>query len=333
MSLALGSVSWRSRRRFLSLMLGSAGLAVAGCRSPQPPIRVGANPWPGYEPLHLAAQLQYYGDYPIEVIDRASATEVSRSFRNSELEVAALTLDEAYLLLESGISIQVFLVTDFSNGGDALVAQSSVQSLKDLKGKRIGAEITALGAYMLTRSLESAGLSYHDVSVVPLALGEHEAAFRNRVVDAIVTFDPVRSTLIEQGAKLLFDSSKIPGEIVDVLVARPETIEQAADGLRAVLRGWFRSLDYLQKSPQTAIAQMAARQNIPTDRFLKSLQGIEIPDLAMNRRLLANNHSPLLAAARKLERVMLDRQLLKRPINLQTLLTDRLLPSAAAPVS
>lgn len=333
MSLALGSVSGRSRRRFLSLMLGSAGVAVAGCRSPQLPIRIGANPWPGYEPLHLAAQLRYYGDYPIKVIDRASSTEVSRSFRNGEIEVAALTLDETYFLLESGISIQIFLVTDFSNGGDVLLAQSSVRSVQDLKGKRIGAEITALGAYMLTRSLESVGLSYQDVSVVPLALGEHEAAFRNRVVDAIVTFDPVRSVLLEQGAKLLFDSSKIPGEIVDVLVARQETIEQAADGLRAVLQGWFRSLDYLQKSPQTAIAQMAARQGLSADRFLKSLQGIEIPDLVMNRRLLSPSQSPLLVAARKLERVMLDRQLLKRPVNLQTLLTDRLLPSAVAPVS
>jgi len=333
MLLACGASPARSRRQFLSLMLGSAGLAVASCRSPRLPIRIGANPWPGYEPLHLAAQRQYYGDYPIEVIDRASATEVSRSFRNGEIEVAALTLDEVYLLLESGMAVQVLLVTNFSNGGDVLLAQPSIRSLTDLRGKRVGAEVTAVGAYMLTRALESAGLSYRDISVVPLALGEHEAAFRRQLVDAIVTFDPVRSKLIAEGAKLLFDSSKIPGEIVDVLVARQATIEQAADGLRAVLQGWFRSLDDLQTSPQAAIAAMATRQGVSTEVFAKSLQGIEIPDLAMNRRLLAASQSPLLTAARKLERVMIDRQLLKRSVNLQTLLTDRLLPSSAVPVT
>lgn len=325
--------SRRSRRRFLSLALASAGLSATGCwpaKAPQPPIRVGVNTWPGYAPLDLATQLQFYGEQQVQRVDYPSSTEVARSLRNNELEVAALTLDEAFLLLEAGVDARVFLVTDFSNGGDVVLAKPTISSLSALKGKRIGVEVNALGAYMLARALEQVGLSFADVSVVSVDLSAHEAAFSQGRVDAVVTFGTVRANLLAKGAKRLFDSSQIPGEIVDVLVARQATIDRSGVALQALLRGWFRALAYLQQSPQDAAEKMAPRQGLSSADFLASLKGLKLPNLDENQRLLSPKNGQLLAAARKLEQVMLKQKLLRRSLNLSSLFTDQLLPQATS---
>ena len=98
-----------------------------------------------------------------------------------------------------------------------MLARPELKELKDIKGRRVGVESGALGAYVLARALQIAGLNRTDISVVSIPVPEQEQAFQGRRVDAVVTMEPNRTRLLAQGARQLFDSSQIPGEIVDVL--------------------------------------------------------------------------------------------------------------------
>jgi NitT/TauT family transport system substrate-binding protein len=92
-----------------------------------PPLRVGANVWPGYESLYLARDLGYYDNSSIQLVDYPSATEVSRALRNGHLEVAALTLDETLALAETNPDIRVVLVTDVSAGEMPLLLSQTLK--------------------------------------------------------------------------------------------------------------------------------------------------------------------------------------------------------------
>ena len=85
------------------------------------------------------------------------------------------------------------MVTDISNGADVILAKPEIQSLKDLKGRRVGVDSTALGAFVITRALGQVGLSPKDIEIVSLGVSEQERAFKQGIVDAVVTFEPVRS--------------------------------------------------------------------------------------------------------------------------------------------
>jgi len=313
------------KRFFVFAALAFLLAIVASCvQAPLPPLRVGANVWPGYESLYLARDLGYYDDLPIQLVDHPSATEVSRALRNGQLEVAALTLDETLLLAETNPDIRAVLITDVSAGGDAIVAKSEIESLAGLKGRRVGVESNALGAFVITRALEQVGLSPQDVEIVSLGVSEHEQAFKQGTVDAVVTFEPVRSNLLATGANLVFDSTQIPGEIVDVLVVPQAVLEHQRETLDVLIRGWFRALDYLKQNPQDAARRMAPREGVEPDQFLASLELLHIPDLQENQALLGKTDPTLQKVLTQLSELMLGKELLQQKIETENLLDDRL---------
>ena len=214
---------------------------------PVSPLKIGTIIWPGYEPLFLARSLGYYENTPIRLIEYRSATQIIRAYRNNAIQVASLTLDEVLLLLEDKLDPRVILVMDISNGGDVIIAKPEIKSLSEIKGHTVGVENNALGAFVLTRALDTVGLKHSDVSIVPSGIDEHETMFLRGDFDAVVTFEPVRTRLLTAGGHEVFDSSKIPGEIVDVLVVSGDTLERYPGKVKTILEGWFKALNYLRE--------------------------------------------------------------------------------------
>lgn len=285
--------------------------AVAGCsREPHAPLRIGTNVWPGYEPLYLARELGYFKNTSVRLVEYPSSSETMRSFQNGTIDGAALTLDETLQLLATGTDIKVILVMDVSHGADVLLARPGIKTIKELKNRRVGVETTALGAYMLARALQSAGMKPSDVRTVLLEAAEHESGFRNGRVDAVVTFEPVRTRLLAAGAGQIFDSSLIPGEIVDLLVVRGAAVRKNPEQVKKILECWFKALEYLGENRLQAAGIMAMREKMNAAEFLASLKGMRFPDLKENRLMLDKELPALLPSAERLAAVMFENRLI-----------------------
>jgi len=286
------------------------GFGFSVCGTMPQTLRVGTNIWPGYEPLYLAKSLGYLHDTGVELVHLPSATEVIRAYRNRVIDVAALTLDEVLLASENLATQHIILVCDFSQGADAVIATPPIRSMQSLRGKRIGVEQNALGAFMLSRALETAGMKPTDVKVIPIPLQEHLESIQTKAVDAVVTFDPMRSKILAAGGTVLFDSSQIPGEIVDVLLASPETIQLKSRAIEVLIQAWFRAIDYQKKDPLDAAKRVAPREQITPEAFLTSLKGLEFPDQLKNLQLLGDSSSNLQVTLTKLRGLMVQHHLL-----------------------
>lgn len=306
-----------------TLLLPLLLITLLGCNEQvEPPIRLGTNVWPGYEPLYLAQNLDLIDPSEIRLIEYSSTSDVIRAFRNNSLEAAALTLDEALLLKQDEVPITVILVTDISNGGDVILARKEIKSFTELKGKNVAVESAALGAFVISRALEIHGMSLADINVKHLDVSAHEIAYKNGWVDAVVTFEPVRTVLLNEGAHELFSSREIPGEIVDVLVVSNPILEQQPGRITALIDGWFGALKHLQQKPEHAAEIMARRQNITPAEVLASYQGLELPSRNANQQLLGSGGT-LQNTIQRLSRSMRDSGLLTREISTATLLSDR----------
>lgn len=271
---------------------------------------VGTNVWPGYEPLYLARELKLFHMDDIKLAEYSSATQVLRAFRNETIQVGAITLDEMLLLRESGLDVCIILVTDISNGSDVILAQPGIKSMQDLKGKRVGVENTALGAYVLSRALQQAGMEPKDVNTVPLEIDEHLGAMEKKQIDAVVTFDPIKIRLQARGMELIFNSAMIPGEIVDVLVVRQETMALYQDRLIKLLEGWFQALYYLKTQPESAAKIMAPRMQIDPEGVLDSYKDLLLPGLEQNITMLSGPHPSLDQTMSRLSEIMKETSLL-----------------------
>jgi NitT/TauT family transport system substrate-binding protein len=303
-------------RKFLAAAYLVLTSTLLGCAAPVEPLRVGANIWPGYEPFFLARHQGYFDDTEIHLISFSSAVEVVRAYRNGLIDVAAVTGDEALAICETQPDQRVVLVCDFSNGADVLLAKPEFESIESLRGKRIGVETGALGAYVLAEALEKGGLRPEDVEVVPTPLLSHVSAFSAGKIDAVITFEPQRSTLMNAGARKIFDSSEIPYQIVDLLLTRRALAPEKQQQLALLVRGWFRALAYMQAQPDVAAAIMAVREDCPPEQFLASLKLIEFPSREDNLRLLGDSQDSLQANLQELAEEMLAHKFVSKPIPL-----------------
>ncbi len=136
-----------------------------------PALRIGINAWPGYEHLALTKQLGYYLDEGLEVklIPFQTLADGRRAFEKGHIDIMAGTLMEFYSAREvSGINPVIFLVADFSNGGDMLLAHKDIKNVASLKGKKLGLEAGSIDVLTAANALASAQLNFSDVTLVPL---------------------------------------------------------------------------------------------------------------------------------------------------------------------
>lgn len=309
----------------LGLPLGSLTL-LAGCSKPESLVRVAGIAWVGYEPLFLARELGYYDEAQLRLVELPSSTANLMALASGEVEAATLTLDELLIAREGKLDLQVILVFDDSAGADVVMVRPNIQTLAQLRGQRIGVEETAVGALMLAHLLAAAQLQPTDVIKVPATSDRHVAAFEAGEIDAVVCFEPYATQLAKRGARRLLDSSRFPGLIVDLLVARRDALATAPKQFRALTAGYFRALNHLAQSPTQAAALMAPRMAISSDEVLQALKGVRLMDLAANHALLGGSTPQLPALAGNVGQLMTQSGLLRAAPTLDRLMTPDYLP-------
>lgn len=293
--------------------LGGALLAaclwLSSCGpAPPPALRVAASAWPGYEPLFVAEAAGYLPAEQIQVVEQPAATDVMHLLRNRSVEAGYLTLDEALTLISQGLELDIVLIADRSRGADAVLVRPPRQTLADLESARVGVENTAVGALMLAEALAHAGLGLADIRMSLYPVNQHERVYLDGEVDALVTFEPVRSKLLAAGARQVFDSGRIPNRILDVLAVRRDIAAAQGAHLRTLTAAHFRALEELHDEAATAV--IARHWHIPASLVADRFLGLELLGPEDNRRLLQGDPAPLELNARRLAEVMHGYQLL-----------------------
>ena len=321
----------RRFKGFLGALVWLALVSVlASCsREVEPTLRIGTNVWIGSEPLYLARELGHLNPKTVQLVEYPSASEVLRAFRNQAIDGMVISLDELFGLAADGLKPRVILVVDESRGADAVIGRAGMRTMKDLKGKPVAVESGALGAFVLSRALALSGMQAGDVKVVHMESNEQPSAFGKGLIDGAVTFDPYRAQLLGAGATTLFDSTRIPGEIVDLVAVRANVLEQQPNAVRDLLLGWFKAIDYLKQDPNDAARRMGVRQQTTGEQFLASLQGLHIPSREENLQMIGGPTPALVPSGRRLMGLMLEAKLLRGPLAIEEVLAPQ--PLAGLP--
>ena len=289
-------------------------------RQPETALRIGTNVWIGSEPLYLARELGRLDPAAVQLVEYPSASEVLRAFRNQAIDGMVISLDELFGLAADGFQPRIILVVDVSHGADVVVGRRGMRTMSDLKGKSVAVESSALGAFVLSRALAVNGMQASDVNVVHLESNEQTGAFERGQVDGAVTFDPYRAQFLQAGARTLFDSAQIPGEIVDLLAVRASAIDKEPKAIQALLAGWFDAIDYMTRNPKDAARQMGIRQQTSGEQFLAAQKGLHVPSREENLRMLGGTTPELAVTGRRLMSLMVEAKLLRAQLDIEALL-------------
>ncbi|MEQ1579446.1 MAG: putative urea ABC transporter substrate-binding protein [Steroidobacteraceae bacterium] len=161
-----------------------------------------------------------------------------------------------------GVDSTALIVGDYSNGNDAIILKGKGKKLADIKGQSVNLLELSVSHYLLARALDSIKLSERDVKVVNTSDADITGAYGSKDTTAVVTWKPLVSTILESpDAQLVFDSSSIPGEILDLMVVKSETLKANPNLGKALVGAWYETLTVMlgnDAAAQAAKSQMAA---------------------------------------------------------------------------
>ncbi|MFJ3482172.1 putative urea ABC transporter substrate-binding protein [Pseudomonas sp. NPDC090202] len=147
----------------------------------------------------------------------------------------ALTIPAA-----GGVESTALVVSDFSNGNDGIVLKGDGKKVSDLKGMDVNLVELSVSHYLLARALDSVDLTEKDLKVVNTSDADIAAAFDTTQVKAVTTWNPMLSEIkAKPGVTEVFDSSKIPGEIMDMMVVNTQTLKDNPALGKALTGAWF----------------------------------------------------------------------------------------------
>lgn len=319
-----------SRRQFI-FRLSALGLLplFPGCETLfSKPLSIAAHAWPGYEFMFLAMRENWLDKNQVNLIETRSATDSLHKLKDGQADGAALTMDELLTARFEGVALSIVLVFNVSAGADMLLGFPGINRLADIKGKRIGVEEESVSSLILHKALEAAGLSSTDIIKVPLTIADHLDAWKNQQLDAIVTYEPVASQLLADGAVKLFDSRSTPNLIVDALAVRTDRLSVSyRQAIMHLIEAHFKGLYHLNTNPQDASFRMAKHLNLPPEKVLNAYKGLVLPDLKSNHRLLSGNKPVLLQSAGHLNKVLLQTGKINRIDTLNNLIDASFLPT------
>lgn len=313
----------------IAALAGCVGMLFA-CTAPQTPFRVGLLEWPPYELTRLAAQHDLFGDLEVQFVEFQSPAEAARAYAVGGLDVVALTLDYAIELGARDPDHRAFLIIDESLGGDAVISRNPLPSLADIAGQRIGVESSELGSHMLSRLLERAGLTLNDVEMIFVDIPDQVRAWNEGAVDIMITYEPMRTLLLERGGHQIFSSAEIPGEIVDIFLARQSSMDAQPSRFRAFARGWFGAIEQWQRDPQAAAEALAPRLQLTPEQFITAIGGVRLISLAENRELLGDNNDAFVASIGRFVETLALGHVSMLPDEIRVLLSDTALPAPGA---
>lgn len=210
-------------------------------------IYVGWMPWGYAEEQGIVQKWADKYDINIDVVQINDYIESINQYTLGQFDGCTMTnMDALTIPAAGGIDSTALIVGDFSNGNDGIVLKNHDQ-LEAIRGQRVNLVELSVSHYLLARGLESVGMSERDIRVVNTSDADLVSVAATRSVTAVTTWNPLLNEILSMpNTHLVFDSSQIPGEIIDLLVVNTETLEAHPELGKALVGAWYETMAHMR---------------------------------------------------------------------------------------
>jgi NitT/TauT family transport system substrate-binding protein len=206
-------------------------------------IYVGWMPWPYAAQAGIVKKWADKYGITINVTQINDYVESINQYTAGKFDGVTMTnMDALTIPAAGGVDTTVLVVGSFSNGNDGVVLKKG-KALADIKGQKVNLVELSVSHYLLARGLSTVKLKEKDITVVNTSDADIVAASKSPDTTAVVTWNPqLMEVKAEPGATLVFDSSKIPGEIIDTLSVNTETLKDNPNLGKALIGAWYETM-------------------------------------------------------------------------------------------
>jgi NitT/TauT family transport system substrate-binding protein len=239
---------------FVAAALGGSSSSAASSD-----INLAFSTWNGYIGLVIAAKEGYFAKHGVNVKYTVIEDPVQRfnALKAGKLNAIATTVDTFSRTTAEGIPSTMVLGLDASVGGDGIVAQKGINTVKQLKGQKVAVSNGSTSQWLLAYVLSKNGMSLKDVNQIDMTAGDAGAAFAAGRVPVAVTWQPwLDRAKTNPKGHVLVDTTKYPTIIVDEVAFAPSYIKAYPDKVKAFIAGYADAVKLIRTNPKKAFADV-----------------------------------------------------------------------------
>lgn len=240
------------------------------------PLRIIYDPWPGFFPIIIAQEKGFFAQQgvTVEASLKKNSMDYLSDFNSYKYDGIMIALGTILNSSMSHPEISIILTIDQSQGADAVLANSKITSVEDLRGKKVGTRLGTFGELFIDKMLEYHQMKSQDIILTNADGEEIIKLIREDKIQAGSAWEPFLSQGIKEGLHIVFSSEQTPGLIPDVLAVHNKILAEHPQEIRAFIRAWFQAVNYWQNSPEEAQKILTKTLNIPPENL--NFKGIKI---------------------------------------------------------
>lgn len=246
---------------------------------------VGWEPWAYAEESGILKKWADKYDIEISITLLDDYIESINRYTAGEYDACVMTnMDALTIPAASGVDSTALILGDYSNGNDGIILRKA-SSVTELKGKEVLLVEYSVSHYLLARALEMNGMSEEDVKIINTSNADITLTYITASHAGVVTWNPPLQKIQRvRNANLLFDSSKIPGEILDLMVVKTNVDEKFK---KALTGAWYETMVEMstggmaQKKAIDAMARSADVTPVEFELQLKTTEMFYTPEKAL----------------------------------------------------
>ena len=258
----------------ITTLVGLAGLVGVKADT----IKIGYSDWPGYTVMEIAKQKGWFKDAGLDVdmiwFEYSPSID---AFSAGKIDADMIVAGDDMVTGASGAKSKIVCLVDYSEGSDMIVGAPGVNSIKDLKGKKVGVELTLVEHELLLQALKVNGMSQSDVTLVGTSTDKTPQTLASGQVSAIGAWYPISGQALQQvpGSKKLFTSADAKGLIFDVIAVSPTSFAEHKEEWAKITAIYYKCVNYLMDpaTRQDAINIMAAKVGANPADYAKNVPG------------------------------------------------------------
>ncbi len=224
--------------RIKSLVLGAtAALLMAGSAIAET-IIIGhfGNPSP-MQMARAEGKFEAATGWDIEWRKFDAGTDVIAAMAAGDVMLAELGSSPTAIATSQGVDIQLFMLAAVLGTAESLIARegSGIETLADLKGKRVGVPLGSTAHYSLMGALKHEGIAETEVEILGMTPDQIVAAWEQGAIDAGYVWEPAQNTILQTGTRII-GADVIAGwgyPTFDAWVVNPDFAAANADSLAA----------------------------------------------------------------------------------------------------
>jgi NitT/TauT family transport system substrate-binding protein len=249
------------------------------------PIKIGISSCPGTAHVFVAQQEGFFekNGVEVELVLKRNVTESSRMYKYGEVDGVFTLVPDVVIFNSEGIGTKIVYVVCSSHTLDAIVGRPELNSLTDLKGKKIGFEgINTSSHVFVLKALEQAGVNESDVYFESVYVSDVLSGLEQGKIDAGHIWGVSISRALKGGYKMLCSAADVVGVTTHVLVFESKIVANRPREIQAIVKSILEAQDYICTNTDKAVEIVSKALGLDEEELLEGIKSVSYLDLKDN---------------------------------------------------